>query len=351
MRWKTLPVFVAVLALVAACGKAGGTKTVPSVTATQPTTTTTAAPTAPVAPLTGMPIDDTAKADRVALIVKLDNANEARPQAGLAEADVVFEEMVEGGITRLAAVFQSTDASPVGPIRSVRTTDINIFSALNKPMLGYSGGNKIFLNALHKSPIVDVGVDTYPKDYRRDKSRRGPHDLFSDTPKLFAHAKSDSVAPPPLFQFRTKEQPVTGAGIFPFTHTQINFNQGRAVITWDWDAASGTWKRGQNGTPHVDLAGRQAAAKNVIIQFVSYHNVAGIRDPSGAPVPEGTLIGTGQAWLLTDGKVVKGTWSKPNNAAVTTYTDTAGSPFQLTPGQTWVELPPSGAATGPTPTT
>ena len=84
MRLKTLPVFVAVLALVAACGKSGGTKTVTSVTPTQPTTTTTAAPTVPVAPLTGLPIDDTAKADRVALIVKLDNANEARPQAGLA---------------------------------------------------------------------------------------------------------------------------------------------------------------------------------------------------------------------------------------------------------------------------
>ena len=68
-------------------------------------------------------------------------------------------------------------------------------------------------------------------------------------------------------------------------------------------------------------------------------------------MPEGTLIGTGEAWLLTDGKVVKGTWSKPNNAAVTTYTDSAGSPFQLTPGQTWVELAPSGTASGPTTTT
>src|SRR4051794_5876019 len=346
MRWKSTSLVVAALALVGGCSKGtAATKTVPSVTATEPTTTTTAAPTATLAPLTGLPLEDASKATRVALIVKIDNANEARPQAGLIEADVVFEEQVEGGITRLAAVFQSNDASPVGPIRSVRTTDINIFSALNKPMLGYSGGNKIFLNALHKSPIVDVGVDTYPKEYRRDKSRRGPHDLFSDTPKLYAHAKTDAVAPPALFQYRTKDQPATGAGAVPASHAQVTFNPSLAVITWDWDAASGTWKRGQNHTADVDLAGCQAAGKNVIIQFVNYHNVSGIRDPSGAPVPEGTLIGTGEAWLLTDGHIVKGTWSKPSNGAVTTYTDAAGAPFQLTPGQTWVELPPAGTAT------
>src|SRR4051795_9013931 len=166
MRRTALPLFLAALMVTAACSKSGSssTKSVSSVTATEPTTTTTAPPTATLAPLTGLPLEDASKATRVALIVKLDNANEARPQAGLIEADVVFEEQVEGGITRLAAVFQSNDASPVGPIRSVRTTDINIFSALNKPMLGYSGGNKIFVAALHKSPIVDVGVDAYPND-------------------------------------------------------------------------------------------------------------------------------------------------------------------------------------------
>ena len=132
----------------------------------------------------------------------------------------------------------------------------------------------------------------------------------------------------------------------PFTHAQITFNPALAVITWDWDPASGTWKRGQNRTPDVDLAGRQAAAKNVIIQFVNYHNVAGIKDPSGAPVPEGTLTGTGEAWLLTGGQIIKGTWSKPSKSTVTTYTDSAGAPFQLTPGQTWVELAPVGTATG-----
>ena len=350
MNWKAVGVSIGALGLLAAaCSSSSGSskaKSVASVSTTAPTTTTSAPPTAPLEPLTGLPLEDATKVSRPALIVKIDNANEARPQAGLIEADVVFEEQVEGGITRLAALFHSTDSSPVGPIRSVRTTDINIFSALNKPMLGYSGGNKIFLNALHKSPIVDVGVDSYPNEYRRDKSRRAPHDLFSDTTKLFGHAKSDAVPPPALFQYRTKEQPVSGAGMVPFSHTTITFNSSLAVITWDWDQASGTWKRGQNHTADVDLAGRQAAAKNVIIQFVSYHNVAGIKDPSGSPVPEGTLIGTGEAWLLTDGHIIKGTWSKPSNSAVTTYTDAAGQPFPLTPGQTWVELPPVGAATG-----
>lgn len=349
MRRFTPLVLVAALTLVAcSSGKKGEDKaaTVPSVTASSTTTSTSAPPTAPLAPLTNLPLDDPSHANRVAMIVKIDNAPEARPQAGIIEADVVFEEQVEGGITRLAAIFQSTDASPVGPIRSFRTTDINIGSALNKPLLAYSGANTIFLGALHKSTIVDVGIDRQPSDYRRDKSRRAPHDLFSDTPKLFAHAPSSSVAPPALFQYRTKDQPLTGAGIAPFIHTQVNFNPKLAVATWDWDAASGTYKRGQNGTPDVDLAGRQVAAKNVIIQFTKYQNVAGIKDPSGSPVPEAALIGQGEAWLMSEGQIVKGTWTKTSSTAVTTYTDAAGTPFQLTPGQTWVELAPAGTATG-----
>ena len=347
MRRSTPLVLVAALTL-AACSSGKGeskAKTVPSVVATSTTTSTSAPPTAPLAPLTNLPLDDPANATRVAMIVKIDNAPEARPQAGIIEADVVFEEQVEGGITRLAAIFNSTDASPVGPIRSFRTTDINIGSALNKPLLAYSGANKIFLGALHKSTIVDVGIDAHPPDYRRDKSRRAPHDLFSDTPKLFAHAPSTAVPPPALFQYRTKDQPLTGAGIAPFTHTQVTFNPSLAVATWDWDPASATWKRGQNHTADVDLGGRQVAAKNVIIQFTRYQNVAGIRDPSGAPVPEAGLIGQGEAWLLCEGQIVKGTWTKTSSTAVTTYTDAAGTPFQLTPGQTWVELAPAGTAT------
>src|SRR4051812_13197810 len=189
MRRAVTALIVAAVVL-AACG--GGGKAakdrakVASITTTSLAPSTTAAPTAAVSPLTGLPVADAGKAGRVALIVKIDNAPEARPQAGLVEADVVYEEMVEGGITRLAAVYQSTDAKPVGPVRSARTTDVNIASELNHPLYGYSGGNKIFLAAIARAPLPDVGVDPfdslYPPARRRPAPRGGGRPLRGHLP-------------------------------------------------------------------------------------------------------------------------------------------------------------------------
>ncbi|HEX2065106.1 MAG TPA: DUF3048 C-terminal domain-containing protein, partial [Acidimicrobiales bacterium] len=106
---------------------------------------------------------------------------------------------------------------------------------------------------------------------------------------------------------------------------------------------SGTWRRSQDGRPHVDTAGAQVAPKNVVVQFVHYRDT-GLRDRSGAVVPEGEIQGEGEAWVLTDGKVVRGRWRKPTAEAVTQYVDAAGAPIPLTPGQTWVELPSPGQA-------
>jgi len=342
-----VPLFVAAALVLAGCG--GGSKkktaaTLPTTTAPTlpPTTTTTTAP--PVFPLTGVLAPDPTKTKRVALIVKIDNSNAARPQSGINEADVVFEEEVEGGITRLAGVFQSTDATPVGPARSARSTDIAVASELNHPLFAYSGANQIFLDQVHAAPLVDVGADAAGGDYRRDSKRTAPDNLFSDTIALFAHADKSAGPPPALFTYRAPGQPASGAGIVPITHISQNFDGGTRV-TWDWNAATGTWNRGMNGTAHVDTSGKQASPKNVVLRFVPYHNVPGIKDPAGNPVPEAELVGTGEAWLLTDGQIVKGTWSKASPTAVTTFVDAAGAPMLLAQGQTWEELAPPGSAT------
>src|SRR3954454_8087691 len=191
--------------LLAACGGGGAksgaakAKEVPTVVPTSEVTTTTASPAAPTSPLTGTPVANPANQNRVALIVKIDNAPEARPQAGLTEADVVFEEQVEGGISRLMAIYQSADANPVGPVRSARSTDISIASELNRPLFGYSGANALFLKLVRSSPLVDVGVDLQPSEYRREGSRHAPHNLMSTTAGLFKHAPAGSGPPPALF--------------------------------------------------------------------------------------------------------------------------------------------------------
>ncbi len=293
------------------------------------------------APLTGLPIEPS-RAGRPVLIVKIDNAPLARPQVGLNEADVVFEEAVEGGVTRFAALYHSRDAPVVGPVRSARSTDIFIASALNRPLFAYSGASPPFQALIARAPLVDVGVDRFPGDYRRQGDRRAPYNQFSSTPALFAHAPAGSGPPPRLFAFRAMGEDAAGAS--PAAGVNIEY-RGRIVtsVQYRWDPAAASWKRSQDGGPHVDNANVQVAPRNVVVQLVNYRST-GHRDRSGADVPEAELVGEGEAWVFTDGKVVKGRWRKTSPQAVTQYLDRSGAPVPMTPGQTWVELPVAGSA-------
>ena len=335
--------------LVGACSHAA-IKTPPTTvrsTTTTRATTTTAAPTpTSVAPLTGLPEADPAMLDRPALVVKIDNADPAaRPQSGLNQADVVYEERVEGNVTRLAAVFQSHDANPVGPIRSARTTDVPIIGPLNHPLYAWSGANVAFAKIIRSSPLVDVGAEAAGPAYLRlgIGGHRAPHNLYSSTQALYTHTPAGAIPPPPLFVYR-KPGEAPGFTAKPVASVNVNFGVTGAPADWLWDASKGVFLRAQRGTPHVDAAGVQIGPANVIVQFANYRDT-GYVDVSGAPVPEAVLVGTGTCWVLTGGKMIEGTWSKPSNEAVTTFVDSTGKPIALTPGSTWVELtPPGGAA-------
>jgi hypothetical protein len=339
-------VFAAVLAVaVTACGgggkKAAPTTTTLPVTTTIPTTTTTVPTTAP---LTGLPAPDAAKRTRPALVVKIDNVEPARPQAGLTSADVVYEEMVESGLTRLAAVFQSADADPVGPVRSTRSSDVDIVSALNRPLFAYSGGNTRFVGLIRAAPLVDVGADLQGGAYFRTRAA-SPDNLFTHTPALFALAPAGSSAPVPLFTYRDPATPVAASGATPATHADAHFPA--SLATWDWDPASATYKRAQNGTADVVQGGQQISAANVIIQMTPY-DIDGYAVGEGItpapPIPRALSVGTGDALILTGGTLIQAHWAKAAPTAITAYTDAAGQQVQLTPGQTWIELVPVGSA-------
>ena len=288
--------------------------------------------------LTGM---DGPAPTRPALIVKIDNAPKGRPQTGLNQADVVFEELVEGGITRFAAVFHSQDSDPVGPVRSARSTDIGVASPLHRPLFAYSGANRVFEDQVRQAPLVDVGVKAAPDRYYREPSRRAPYNLFSRTPALFSLAPADAAAPPALFGYRAPGEPPLGAGMFPVQRASARF---AATVDWEWDLAIGGWWRSQDGRRHADAAGRVVAPANVVFQFVEYRDT-GLRDSSGAVVPEAQVIGEGDAWVLTGGHLIPARWSKPSPETVTRYLDAAGADVRLTPGRTWVELAPPGSST------
>jgi hypothetical protein len=342
--------------ILGACGGGDDDEATPTTGRPTSTTTTTGVPTSTtvpplLAPLTGLPWPlDPALVTRPALMVKISNADgsraalNARPQAGFNQADVVIEILTEGGVTRLASIFHSGDAEEVGPVRSFRTSELDIVPALGLPLFAYSGANAGFLARLRESGrVVDVGVDNARGAYRRVSGRAQDQSLMASTTALRAAAGAQGTPPPAWFTYRPDTAASPGEGATPASGVSFTLaGAGSAPVDYTWDGRG--YARVQKGTPHTDTLGVQAAPPNVIIQFAQYIDT-GARDTSGAVVPEAQVIGGGEAWMFTNGSVVVGQWAKADPAAVTTYTDPAGQPVGLTPGTTWLAVIPPGTAT------
>ncbi|MGI8776480.1 MAG: DUF3048 domain-containing protein [Acidimicrobiales bacterium] len=340
MRTRTssrvyLVALVAVLALVgAACSKSK-----PKTKAKAPAATTTTVPA--TYPLTGLPATNAANAARPALSIKVDNVAAARPQAGVDAADVVYEEVVEGGLTRLLAVFQSTDADPIGPVRSVRPTDPDLAAPFGG-VFGFSGGSTRFEALIRSTPgLTAVSAGDDAAAFPKHGPHTGDHTSYTSTAALYTHAAAGAKAPPPFSPFLKAGEPFAPAGATPATRLAVIV--GNQPVGFDFDAATKTWKRSMDGAPDLLQNGTQIAPTNVIIEFVQYDPVEGAVDTTGSQVFVGRVQGTGEAWVLSDGKVVKGKWSKSSQTGITTYTDATGAPLAIPPGHTFVELPPIGA--------
>jgi hypothetical protein len=333
---------VAVLGLAslttAACGGGAKPKPVASVTPeTKVSEGTVTTEGGPLAPLTGLVDPSGATKSRPSIAVKIDNAPEARPQSGLDVADIVYEEVVEGGVTRFIAVFHSTAPELAGPVRSVRPMDPDILSAYHG-LVAYSGGIPAFVSMLRKAPVQDVNVDVATDAYSWDKKRSAPHNEYVSPEKLWPKAKGDNAGPPrAMFDFRGSGEPFGDADA---AGAAITYSP-RASAVYDWDAATGTYKRIENGTAHTAASGAQIAPQNVVIQFVTTRTL-GYKDQSGTNVVESNVVGSGDAWILSHGRITKGRWSKPSESAVTKYTDSGGNPVKLTAGRTWVHFAPVG---------
>jgi hypothetical protein len=296
-----------------------------------------------VLPLLGTPGSVPARA---ALAVKIDNTEQGRPPSGLTEADVVFEEMVEGGLTRLLAVYQSQDPETVGPVRSARSTDLSILAELGRPLFAWSGANPTFAAAVRAADVIDVGAGAAPDAYRRADDRRAPYNLYAAPVLLRDAGAGDAAAatpPEPIFSYRETGAPLSGPGAEAADGFRTAPTGTLATdIAWSWDAGGEAWVRDQDGTAHLDESGEPVRAANVVVRFTPYGD-SGVRDSTGALVPEASAVGQGDAWLLSGGRAQPGRWHKPSADAVTTYTDIAGHALLLAPGTTWVEVLPPGS--------
>jgi hypothetical protein len=307
------------------------------------------APPAPVVqarwPLTGIASPDVVV--RPALAVKIENSGEARPQTGLEQADVVWEEVVEGGISRFVAVFQSQVPAEVGPIRSVRPMDPAIIAPMHG-LIAFSGGQPGFVQALKSAGVQTISQDAGAAGFYRKKGvAPAPHNVYG-TPQAFWDQADGSHSAAPQTQFVLAKRPEQASAVLAggASATVAVKLSGYAKPTWTWDAASGTWLRAEGATPATVRSGARIAATNVVtlkVRLVS----SGTVDPAGNPVPETVLDGTGDATVSTGGHTITGTWTKTAQDAVLTLAAPDGSVITLAPGSTWVELVPkdSGSVT------
>ena len=305
-------------------------------------------------PLSGRPLAG-GTVTRRPLVVKIDNAPQARPQVGFGSADMILELLAEGNITRYAAVFQQRDPDVIGPVRSARFSD-RYTTPMFRGGLAYSGASTEIQTLIRQDAsqgrYLDLDANIRGPAYYRDFSRDAPHNLFTSGERLRAAAAGAGGNGPvdvPRWRFFAKptHEPAAGgmsvsAGATRFT---IPYHADRALVRYQYDEGSRTYGRWQNsgGVPErtIDAAdGSLIATTNVVVVFTDIFD-SGLRDSGGAEVLDMRLTGGGSASIFRDGRRVDGTWSRATVYEAFSFTTRGGEPILLSPGQTWVHVIPA----------
>ena len=270
--------------------------------------------------------------NHASIAAKIDNHPDARPQVGLERTDLVFEELVEGGLTRYVAVWQSDIPDLVGPVRSIRPMDPDILSPLGG-IVAYSGGQERFVKLMRKTPVYNAihgQADTASTFYRGSQAR-APHNVIVKAKELLAQ-HADLNEPAEQFNFAPTisiaSAPTAGT---PERVVTYRFSSEMAG-SWRWDGVSSKYLRQQGRGPDLDTNKAQLAATNVVIVRVPIDNSLG--------VPKTQIVGTGEAWISTGGATMHATWSKTSAASQIRLIGDDGFMARLAPGNTWIELVP-----------
>jgi Protein of unknown function (DUF3048) N-terminal domain/Protein of unknown function (DUF3048) C-terminal domain len=313
----------ALLTGLAACGGDEESPDAGSSTSADPSADASETPEAPALwPLTGLEMDGDAPTHPV-LVTKVDNTSSSSPQIGLGSADMVVEELVEGGMTRLAAFYYSQVPKVVGPVRSMRASDIGIVPTGAHVIT--SGAAAITLARINKAgiPFITEGA----KGIYRETTRSAPYNLFSH-PDVIAKGIKGGEAPDPYLDFGAEAD-------FPAGKKASTLTASFGGHTTSWAYQGGTYVN----TDSYAAADDQFPATSVLVMHVEIGE-AGYRDPAGYPVPETKFEGTGLAQLFHNGKVVQGIWTKDGLTGAIKLVTKKGDELTVPAGHTWIELVP-----------
>lgn len=326
-RLRTLFALFAVCALLAACGGDGGGED----GALDELGIGEDAP--PVCPLTGVEAEDESLLERRVLAVKIENSPEARPQIGLAEADIVYEQEAEGGITRFNVLYHCEGAERIGPIRSARPVDPAILQQYGDPLFVHAGSVDAVIEDVEAAGIEDINCNFEEEVCPRDPNHTAPHDVFTSTDALRDAGKTPGAAPEAVFTY-DEEVPKGKRG----REVNLNFSP-VANVFWRYRANQGQYLRFHDDTPHDLEDGSQVASDNVVVMVVERFDTR-ITDAAGNAVPNFEIVGSGDLYVFRNGKVIQGRWDRDEESDKTQLLDRKGEEIFLAPGQTWIELFP-----------
>jgi len=337
---RTLPSLAAILLLAAVPACSGDDVRSAATSTPSPTKTATPTPTPtptpppppppppPAWPLTGLPSQGLEQG-RAVLVAKVDDTPAGRPQVGLGAADLVVQEPVEGGLTRLAVFFQSADPAQVGPVRSVRTTDLSLV-APTAGVLVASGGSGITLATLSNAGLRVLNEGG--PGYGRARGRRAPYNLLVRLGETRAALGAIPAPTQPYFSWAPAGSPLAGA---PAGAVALRWTSGR-TSRFGYVAGAG-WVR--DGDPPAD----RFVATTLLVLRVQTRDT-GQRDAAGSPVPEVVLTGGGEATLFGPGIAVPARWAKNAPTEPLRLTGPDGAPLPIPQGRTWIALLPTGGA-------
>lgn len=284
-------------------------------------------------PLTGLPAEGGSTTVR-AVAVKIENSPESRPQSALDQADVVYESLTEGGITRFNAIFHSQAPETVGPVRSARLSDTYIVPQYNA-LFAHVGGNSGVISKLRSLPVDDLDQFYSPGPYWRSSSRAAPHNMYTSIPALRELGKekgfeAEHGIPPFAFQFLPEDLEPSIVSV------SIPFAPGNTA-RWDYDSERDVYLRSINGRVHEDaISGEQYSARNVVVLWART-SVAGARDAVGSTTLDIELTGNGRCSVFRNGQRFDGTWTT-DGSRPPVFADESGEPIRMAPGNTWMQV-------------
>jgi hypothetical protein len=269
------------------------------------------------------------------LVVKIDDTTQAHPQIGLEEADIVYIEQVEGGLTRLAAVFSSVIPQRVGPVRSARISDIEIMSQYGRVAFAYSGAQRKLLPVIAAANLQDLGAQRQsPTIYTTDPERIQPYAMVlrADLLMQLIQEKGFAIDSAKDIGFVFGSLPEGGSET-----EKVVMNWPAATYSATWSKEDSRWLLSHNNAVNYADSGLVLGPSTLIIQMVSI-TPSEYKDKVGGVTPFSQTVGTGKAYVLRDGQRFTTTWTRPSAEAGTTFTFADGTIMNFDPGQIWIAL-------------